>query len=265
MNNLGVNVLKRLLYLTTETMPNEKRPGNVLQYRDADRCSMSKFILFYILYWLTGNPLVALLVIVLVIVMLDRTYLSFIPNPFKALRASSRIGELRKIVSTNPHDGRSLKELGVLLAEKGDYRKAVEYFRGAETKMADDPEFNYYYGIAEARTGDIAKGRELVEKALQSSPSLKYGEPYLLLAEVYIDSHDYQSALPLLERFVEIHSSSSRGFYRLGLVKMKLGMKDEGVAYLRQSIKAFKSAPLFKRRVDRKWALKARILMAKEA
>lgn len=225
---------------------------------------MSKFILFYVLYWLTGNPLLALLVIVAVILAVDRTYLSFIPDPFKALRASSRIGELRKIVSMNPHDGRSLKELGVLLVEKGNFGKAVEYFRGAEAKMADDPEFNYYYGIAEARTGDISKGKGLVEKALQSSPGLKYGEPYLMMAEVYIDRRDYRNALPSLEKFVEIHSSSSRGFYRLGLVKMKLGMKDEGVAYLRKSIKAFKSAPLFKRRVDRKWALKARILIARD-
>jgi tetratricopeptide (TPR) repeat protein len=226
---------------------------------------MSKFILFYIIYWLTGNPVLALLLILAIIVTVDRTYLSFIPDPFKTLHASSRIGELRKVVSINPYDGRSMKELGVLLAEKGDFKKAVECFRSVETKMADEPEFNYYYGIAEARTDDISKGRELVEKALLDSPGLKYGEPYLMMAEVYIDRDDYRNALPLLERFVGIHSSSSRGFYRLGFVKMKLGMKDEGISYLRKSIKVFKAAPLFKRRVDRKWALKARILIAKEA
>lgn len=226
---------------------------------------MSKFILFYILYWLTGNPLLALAVIVIIVLTLDRTYLSFIPDPFKAMRASSRIGELRKIVSVNPHDGRSLKELGILLVEKNNYEKAVDCFHGAETKMADDPEFNYYYGIAAARAGNMNKGRELVDKALRDSPELKYGEPYLMMAEAYIDVRDYRNALPLLERFVGIHSSSSRGFYRLGLVKMKLGMKDEGLADLRKSIRVFKAAPLFKRRVDRKWALKARILMAKGA
>jgi tetratricopeptide (TPR) repeat protein len=226
---------------------------------------MSKFILFYVLYWLTGNPVLALVVILAVVLTVDRTYLSFIPDPFKALRASSRIGELRKIVSVNPHDGRSLKELGVLLVEKGNFRKAAECFRSAETKMADDPEFNYYYGIAEVRTGDVVNGRELVEKALRDSPKLKYGEPYLMMAEAYIDRADYRNALPLLAKFVEIHSSSSRGFYRLGLVEMKLGMKEEGTSHLRKSIKVFKSAPLFKRRADRKWALKARILIAKEA
>ncbi|MEJ2696303.1 MAG: tetratricopeptide repeat protein [Candidatus Sulfobium sp.] len=226
---------------------------------------MSKFILFYILYWLTGNPLLALLVIVAIILAVDRTYLSFIPDPFKALRSSSRTGELQKVISINPHDGRSLKELGILLVEKGDFKNAAECFRRTAGKMADDPEFNYYYGIAEARSGDISKGRELVEKALLDSPRLKYGEPYLMMAEVYLDCHDYRNALPLLEKFVGIHSSSSRGFYRLGVVKMKLGMKDEGIEYLRKSIRVFKSSPLFKRRVERKWALKARILIAREA
>jgi tetratricopeptide (TPR) repeat protein len=78
------------------------------------------------------------------------------------------------------------------------------------------------------------------------------------MAEIYIDNGDYNIALPLLENFIKIHSSSSRGFYQIGLVKLKLGMKEEGINYLKKSITAFKASPRFKRKLDRKWAWKAR-------
>jgi tetratricopeptide (TPR) repeat protein len=222
---------------------------------------MGKILIFSLLYWVTGSPIIALLVILAIYLAVDRTFLGFLPDPVRLFRTASRIRELRKIISVNPHDGRSLKELGVYMLERGEYQSAVQYFGMAETKMSDDPEFNYYYGISVARTGDITKGRALLEEAVKASPALKYGEPYLMMAEVYMDSGDYESALPLLEKFEEIHSSSSRGFYRMGVVKLKLGAREEGVEYLKKSIKAFKGSPFFKRKTDRKWAWKARVLL----
>jgi len=224
---------------------------------------MSKFFLFYILYWMLGNPVIALLIILVVSFSVDRTFFGFVPDPLKAFRTAGRISELRRIVAVNPHDARSLKELGIFMFEKKKYGDAVAYFEKAAERMSDDPEFNYYYGISVARNGDIRKGWEYVAAALASSPNLKYGEPYLVAAEVFIDNGDFNRALPLLESFEKIHSSSSRGLYQLGLVKLKLGMKEEGTRYLKKSIEAFKAAPRFKRKVDRKWAWKARALLRK--
>ena len=224
---------------------------------------LSKFFLFYILYWMLGNPIIALLIILLLSFTIDRTFFGFVPDPLKAFKTAGRIKELRRIVTINPYDARSLKELGIFMFEKKKYGKAVEYFEQAANKMSDDPEFNYYFGISLARNGDIRKGWEYIAAALEASPGLKYGEPYLMMAEVFIDNGDYNSALPLLESFVKIHTSSSRGFYQMGLVKLKLGMKEEGMQYLKKSIEVFKASPRFKRKLDRKWAWKARALLKK--
>ena len=222
---------------------------------------LSKFFLFYILYWLLGNPFVALLVILIIYFTVDRTFFGFVPDPFKAFKKAGRIRELQGIVAINPFDARSLKELGICMIEKKDYGKAREYFEKAANKMSDDPEFNYYYGLSLARCGEIGKGRELLDTALKNSPGLKYGEPFIMFAEVYIDNGDFAGALPLLERFENIHSSSSRGFYQMGVVKLKLGMNAEGKEYLKKAIAAFKTSPRFKRKADRKWAWKARALL----
>ncbi len=224
---------------------------------------LSRFFLFYILYWLLGNPLLALLIILLIVFTIDRTFLGFIPDPFKAFKRSGRLRQLRRLVSINPHDARSLKELGILMVEKNEYQTALEYFEKASSKMSDDPEFIYYHGLSAARSGNIAKGWELVDTALSTSPELKYGEPYLMMAEVYIENNDFRSALPLLENFLKIHSSSSRGFYQMGIVKMNLGMKNEAGEFFRKSIDAFKASPRFKRKLDRRWAWKSRFMLKK--
>jgi len=222
---------------------------------------MGKFLIFYILYWLTGNPVLAVLAIVAGYLLMDRAYLGFLPDPLKAFKVSARIAELKKAVSINPSDGRSLKELGMFLVEKGDYQQAMRFLKQAEGKMSDDPEFNYYYGISLARTGDIAIGRHYFDDAMKASPTLKYGEPYLIMAEAYMDHAEYEKAESLLEKFENIHSSSSRGLYEMGIVKLKLGHRGEGLEYLKKSIDSCKTSPFFKRKTDRKWAWKARIAL----
>jgi hypothetical protein len=79
---------------------------------------LSKFFLFYILYWILGNPILVILILLLLYFMLDRTYFGFIPNPFKAFKKAGRIRELQRIVAINPHDSRSLKELGIYMMKK---------------------------------------------------------------------------------------------------------------------------------------------------
>ncbi len=226
---------------------------------------LTKFLLFYILYRVIGNPIAALVVIAVVYLAIDRTFFGFVPDPFRAFRISGRIRDLRRLIALNPHDARALKELGILMADRGDSKSAQGYFERAAPRMSDDPEFQYYHGITAARNGDIRKGRALIESALQVSPRLKYGEPYLMLAEVYIDRGDFKEALPLLGNFERIYHASPRGLYQMGLVKLKLGMEKEGTDMLKEAIRTFKTSPRYKRKTERKWVWKARLLLRKGA
>src|SRR5271169_2214929 len=124
---------------------------------------MGKFFIFFILYWLTGNPIIAFLILLGVYLALDRAYFGFLPDPLRVFERASMIRKLKKAVSINPHDGRSLKELGICMVEREKYKNALRYFEMAESKMSEDPEFNYYYGISIARARNIDKGRELIE------------------------------------------------------------------------------------------------------
>jgi tetratricopeptide (TPR) repeat protein len=222
---------------------------------------LGKFILFIFLSRLIGNPIIAVVIIIVFYLAIDRRYYGFVPDPLRAYRVAGRIRELQRIVAINPHDARSLKELGIFMFERKNYKKALEYFTRASAKMSDEPEFNYYYGIALARSGAVDRGRALVDNALLAAPGLKYGDPYLAMAEVYIDTGAYDSAAPYLEHYLKVRISSTEGLYQMGLVKIKTGKVDEGVEYLKKAVAVFKDAPRYKRKMERKWAWKARLLL----
>jgi tetratricopeptide (TPR) repeat protein len=101
----------------------------------------------------------------------------------------------------------------------------------------------------------------MVDNALLAAPGLKYGDPYLVMAEVYIDIGAYDSAEPLLENFLKTRISSTRGLYQMGLVKTKTGKKEEGMEYLKKAVAVFKNAPRYRRKMERKWAWKAKFLL----
>jgi tetratricopeptide (TPR) repeat protein len=225
---------------------------------------VSKFFLFVFLSWLTGNPILAVIVILAVYLAIDRRYYGLLPDPLRTFRSSGRIRELKRIIAINPHDARSLKELGVSMLERRNYQKALEYFSLAESKMSDDPEFNYYHGIALARNGFVDKGRTLVDGALLAAPGLKYGDPYLAMAEVYIDNGAYDTAVPFLDQFLKVRSSSVEGLYQMGFTKIKTGNADEGKAYLGKAVAAFRDSPRYKRKIERKWVWKARLLQIRQ-
>ena len=66
-----------------------------------------------------------------------------------------------------------------------------------------------------------------------------------MFAEVYIDNGDFSSALPLLEHFENIHSSSSRGFYQMGYVKLKLGSERGRYRISEKSDSSLQGLPAF--------------------
>jgi tetratricopeptide (TPR) repeat protein len=219
---------------------------------------MSKFILFYILAYLLGNPLLALLVLVAAVYFLDRNTLRILPDWTGRLGTWSRIRSLKRTVALNPDNAGALVDLGRILTRRGDFSRAIPYLERAMPKMTDSDEADFYLGFACLRTGRLEEARKWLEKCLEVNPRFGYGEPHLRLGEYYQASGDLQGAAAELEKFTEIHSSSSEGFYRQGKVLEKLGEKDRAARAFRRAIEVYRSSPRFKRKLDRHWAWKAR-------
>jgi tetratricopeptide (TPR) repeat protein len=218
---------------------------------------MGKLLLFGVLTWITGNPFVAL---VIVLVVSAAGYGAVSGRLYRVPRAMDRwftIRELDRTVETNPHDATARADLGRLLVEAGQPARALSHLEAAHARAPEVAETAYYLGAARLRLGDAAGGRPLIEEALGRDPRLGYGEPHLRLADYYLDHGQPAEALTHLERFTELHESSVEGQYKLARACLARGQTDRARAALDEAVRAYRGAPRFKRREERLWRLRA--------
>jgi predicted Zn-dependent protease len=217
---------------------------------------MRNLFLFAVLTWMTGNPILALVLVLLVSAV---TYGYLTARLFRVPRAIQRwlaIRELGRAVALNPHDANAQADLGRLLVEAGDPLCAVSHLEAARTLAPEVAETTYYLGAARLRLGDEARGRPLVEEALARDPRLGYGEPHLRLGDYYLEHGQPAEARVHLERFTEVHASSVEGQYMIARVYQAIGDTARARVALDEAARAYRGAPGFKRREERLWRLR---------
>jgi tetratricopeptide (TPR) repeat protein len=217
---------------------------------------MRSLLLFSLLTWMTGNPILALVIVALISA---AGYGYVTARIFRIPQAINRwlaIRELERTVAANPHDANARADLGRLLVEAGRPARALPHLEAAHARAPEVAETTYYLGAARLRVGNEAGGRSLVEEALARDPRIGYGEPYLRLADFYLDRGRAAEALPHLERFTEMHASSVEGQYKLARAALSTGQPDRARAALDEAVRAYRGAPRFKRREERLWRLR---------
>ncbi len=217
---------------------------------------MSKIFIFSILWWLLGNPFLALIVLLVIIYVLDRRFVGIFPSAVKPLRRMSRIRTLRRQVANSPSDMSSRYELARLLLERRHYSEARRWLEQIGHAYQESAEYWDDLGTALLHTGDATTGEHYILKALELNPRVKYGEPYLRLASYYA-RHDGQKALDVLERFRNIQSSSCRAYYMLGQLDRSLGREQEAKASFQEAVMIYRSLPKYKKRSERGWAIRS--------
>ncbi|KEO82313.1 tetratricopeptide repeat protein [Tumebacillus flagellatus] len=217
---------------------------------------MSKFFLFYILLTLTRSPIVAILVLLVIVYLADRRFVGLLPSLVEPFRRSRRISQLRNDLRINPNDTQAKVELARLLLDKKRYEEAHTLLEEARLVMRDSADVLCESGYALLKTGNLAAGEARIREGLALNPRAKYGEPYLKLAEA-LSAVDQGKAVQALQHFQEIHSSSCEAYYRLGLLYQQLGKAEEAKRAFRESVDIYRSLPKYKKRSERKWALRS--------
>ncbi|MFU1792281.1 tetratricopeptide repeat protein [Paenibacillus azoreducens] len=215
---------------------------------------MGKFLGFFLLWRLLGNPFLAILVILIIIYLLDRRFVGIFPSLTKPFKRMGQISKLRSEISMSPSNVSAKHELARLLIERKHNAEALKLLESIETQSGDSAEFWDDLGTVYLRQGNIQKGETCILKALDINPRVKYGQPYLRLAEVH-KHKDRAKAVDYVHRFQEIQSSSCEGYYLLGMMYKALDRKDDARAAFQESIDIYRSLPKYKKRQERKWAV----------
>jgi tetratricopeptide (TPR) repeat protein len=219
---------------------------------------LSKIFVFSLLWYLTGNPFLAILILLVIFYVLDRRYVGIMPNIFRPIQLSRKASRLRQELLSNPHNTSSKLELARILIERKQYKDAVHYLELAMDIMEDSADVHYELGLCYLKLGELSKGERLMLKAFELNPKVKYGEPYLRIGEA-LAAVNPEKAIAYLEQFREVHSSSCEAYYRLGQMYQQLGRVDDAKRAFRDTLDIYRGLPRYSKRKQRRWALLARL------
>ncbi|MBI4572314.1 MAG: tetratricopeptide repeat protein [candidate division NC10 bacterium] len=222
---------------------------------------MGRFFLFALLTWITGNPLLAILVIIALSLPGWWAGSRYAWRLSRRMRAWGEAGRLRRALAVNPHDVKARTDLGAILVRQGRFREARAELEQAMPRADDLPEANYALGLCLLHDGEIERGRELVERALVLNPKFGYGEPYLRLGDFRTARDEWEQAAERYRQATGIHSSSVEGWFKLGQALNHLGRRDEARSALQEAIASYRTAPWYQRAEARPWHRRARRLL----
>ncbi|AZN42747.1 tetratricopeptide repeat protein [Paenibacillus albus] len=217
---------------------------------------MIKLVLFGFLWWLTGSPFLAVIVLLGILYVLDRRYIGLTPSFVKPMRRLGTIRRLRQQVAMNPNDIPAKHELARLLIERKKYREAKEWLMPLQDALEHSAEFWDDLGACLMHLQETDAAEAALRNALSINPRVKYGTPYLRLAAIEAKK-DPQKAINHLESFRTIHSSSIEAYYKLASLYEQLGRTGEAKQTLTECSTIYRSLPRYKKRTERKWALLA--------
>ncbi|GED72183.1 hypothetical protein BRE01_58850 [Brevibacillus reuszeri] len=218
---------------------------------------MGKMFLFSILWWLTGSPFAALIIILLVLYFLDLRFVRLLPDFTKPFRRWRRLSALQNQLRLNPHDTPAKLEAARLLMEKRQYSEALTYLEEISSLMQDSPEYLCDKGNCLLKMGRTEEGLQLIEQALRANPRVKYGEPYLLVGEAYAKQQQMEKAIASLEELARMNMSSCEVYYKQGELYNELQQKEKAKRSYLEAVEVYRGLPSYKRRTERRWALLA--------
>jgi tetratricopeptide (TPR) repeat protein len=132
-----------------------------------------------------------------------------------------------QIIQRNPAHADALHLLGLVAAQEGSYRLAVEWMDKAIAIDSTNPGFHSNRGLALYELGDMDRAIESFKKAIQSDPGFAQAHNNLGLALQALSRLD--DALVSFDRAIALFGDYAEAYYNKGLVLQKLQRFEEAV------------------------------------
>jgi tetratricopeptide (TPR) repeat protein len=215
-----------------------------------------KLFIFFLLWRLTGNPILAVLVLLVILYFIDRRFIGLTPSLIRPFKRNRRLKQIKFELLTHPHNTSGKLEAAWLLIEKKKYTEALQYLEEVHRILDDSAEASYATGLSYLKLGNLEQGEKWVLQSLSINPRVRYGDPYLRLGEALAVAQP-EKALRYLQQFREVHSSSCEAYYRLGQLYERIGRKEESRLIYKETLDIYHALPKYKRRTERRWAFMA--------
>lgn len=219
---------------------------------------MKSFYLYILLSMLTGNPLMAIILVFVIYALVDRYYFGFLPDFTRLFRRNIQIKNHLRELHVNPQNAHAAFSLGVLYFEKKKYGEALKYLEHPRLKNEDSASYFNYLGMTLMELDRVDEGKEYIVKALELEPRAGYGLPY-----VYLINNEMSQTVPDRNKINELEQKVERFanteiLYKLGMAYRKFGDREKARELFSKAITEYSYCPRGIRRLHRKWALLSR-------
>ncbi|MEO5600720.1 MAG: DUF5107 domain-containing protein, partial [Cyclobacteriaceae bacterium] len=138
--------------------------------------------------------------------------------------------KLKAALEKDPNYLPALTDLSMVAYRNMDYEKSLALATHALSLDTYDPAANFYYGLANAKSGNITDAKDGFDIA-SISGSFR-GAAYTELSKLYAGEQDYSTAVHYANKSVEVNSGNSDAYQLLALIHRINNEKEKALASL---------------------------------
>lgn len=220
----------------------------------------SNFLTFWIAYLLTGNPLVAGLVVLALWVFADFQTTGVVRRAARALRDWARSSKLSRAIDLNPHDRKARIDLGEILVRQRRFERAAEVLKPALEADPEDAAGLFWMGRACLGMARFEEAELFLDTVAQTAAGSLPGQALLEMGRSRLERRDSHGAAELLGRYLGGSAHSVQGRV---LLSRALALQGDSSGAARERDRAwneYRTSPAYQRRAERLWAWRARPL-----
>jgi tetratricopeptide (TPR) repeat protein len=150
-----------------------------------------------------------------------------------------------KSINLNPNDndGKPLNNIGNIYKEKGDIKKAIEYY---EKAVSQEKSFLYVNNLAEAFrvSGQIEKAEKILLGSIKENPKSQLA--HFNLAKVYSEQNKLDQALEAFAKSLKVNPQFLEPYYESAQIYLKQNDKGSAMAQLKKALEEGATEPKFK-------------------
>lgn len=220
---------------------------------------MTKVTLFWILWMILGNPVLALLVLVVGFFLLDRVALGLLPPIVGAWLNVSRAARLSAAVAANPHDRPARRAFAELCVQRRQFAKAGGLLEPVLTDRRVKAEAGAFLVGAEAwlGAGDLDRAGACVEAAREGARTNQYYDVSMLTGRILEAAGRLPEAAVAYAEAVDLSQGRVEPRVRWWRVLRATGETQRALEVRRSAWQAYREAPFFQQRQERRWAWRA--------
>ncbi len=219
---------------------------------------MADWLKFSFLWYLTGNPVAAALIMLVLWALTDWYTLGVSRRVVRFFRNLQRVSRLTTEIQVNPHNRKARTDLGSTLIELRRFDRAIPVLKPVLDADPDDLQALYLMGVACLGASKVEQGELFLNAVLEADPKYRQSEPLLELGRFRLARGDPAGAKEALGRYLDAYASSVRARYLLSLALSALGDPSGAARERQRAWREYATALPFQRRVERFWAWRAR-------